>query len=141
VEALLANLTHKIYLDGQDMEVPKYQAFYNGEYYELTPIEFNANEKFLAEREYQMNYTKLKDLPFTHSSKPIVYSKLSDTKLLMKDQTLRAIGITDFFINKYTKEELVRLFPDVFELDKTKKAREENLIYEELLKEGDDDIF
>ena len=141
VEALLANLTHKIYLDGDDMEVPEYKAFYNGEYYELTPMEFNANEKFFAEREYQMNYTKLKSLPFTHDSKPVVYSKLSDTKLLIKDQTLRAIGVTDFFIDKYTKEELVRLFPDVFELDKTKKAREEYLINEELLKGGDYDIF
>jgi len=141
VEALLANLTHKIYLDGDDMEVPEYQAFYNGEYYELSPMEFNANEKFLAEREYQMNYTKLKSLPFTDDSKPVVYSKLSDTKLLIKDQNLRAIGITDFFIDKYTKEELVKLFPDVFELDKSKKAREEYLINEELLKGGDYDIF
>ena len=39
VEALLANLVHKIYLNGQDMELSKFEAYYNGEYYyKLTPI-------------------------------------------------------------------------------------------------------
>lgn len=141
VEALLANLSHKIFLDGQDMEVPKYEAYYDGEYYKLSPIEFNAYEKFLAEREYQMNYTKLKDLSFMHDSISVVYSKYSDTKLFIKDQDLQVIGTIDFFPNKYTKKELVTLFPDILELDKTEKARKEYLTVEELLEGGDYDIF
>ncbi len=121
VEALLANLTHKIYLNGQDKEVPKHHAYYNGQYYKLTPLEFDKLDKFLAEREYQMNHTKLKNLPFSHNSTPVVYSKLNDTKLLIKDQNLLAIGKMDFFIKKYKKEDLAKMFPDILKLKTIKK--------------------
>ena len=143
VEALLANLTHKIYLNGQDMKVPKYKAYYNNEYYKLTPIEFSKLDKFLAERDYQMNYTKLKDLSFFYNSIPVVYSKLSDTKLLIKDQNLRAIGEMDFFIKKYTKEDLAKLFPDILKLkDEINQSRAiEEYLRNESYKGGDYDYY
>ena len=121
VEALLANLTTKIYLNGQDMEVPKFQAFYNGMYYHLKPLEFKSFDKFFAEREYQRKYTKLKDLPFMYNSMQVVYSKLSDTKLIVKNQNLHAVGTVDFFPKKYTKKALSELFPDILKLSVSNK--------------------
>jgi len=116
VEALLANLTHRIYLDGQDMNVSQYKAYYNEAYYKLIPIEFTNYEKFSAEREYQMNYTKLKNLSFEFNSMPVIYSKLSDTKLLIKNENLKVIDKRDFFIKQYTKKELTNKFPDILKI-------------------------
>jgi len=143
VEALLANLTHKIYLNGQDMEVPKYHAYYNEQYYKLTPLEFDKIDKFLAEREYQMSHTKLKNLPFSYNSIPVVYSKLSDTKLLIKDQNLQAIGKMDYFIKKFKKDDLVKLFPDILKLeDKMNQSRAiEEYLRNESYKGGDYDYY
>ncbi|NPA11217.1 MAG: hypothetical protein GXO62_03145 [Epsilonproteobacteria bacterium] len=98
------------------MEVPKHHAYYNGEFYKLLPLEFNKLERFLAEREYQQNYTKLQKLPFFHNSMPVIYSLFSDTQLFIKDNNLEVLGKTEYFIKKYTKKYLLALFPDILEV-------------------------
>ncbi len=110
VEALLANLVHKIYLNGQDMKLSKFESYYNGEYYKLTPIEMDNSVKFLAEIEYQKNYSKLKNLPFIYKNQKVIYSRFSETELIVKDSNLKAIGKIDFIHKKFSKKELYELF-------------------------------
>jgi len=116
VEAYLANLVHKIYLNGKDMELQKFEAFYNGSYYQLTPIEVSNIEKFLVEKEFQKKYSKLKHLPFKYKGQDVIYSKFSETKLIVKDNNLKAIGKVDFILKHITKKELCDLFPDILKL-------------------------
>jgi hypothetical protein len=113
VESYIANLVYKIYLNGQDKELPKFTAYYNDKYYKLTPIEINKKEKFLAELEYQKNFSKLKDLSFKYKGKNIIYSKLSETELFIRDENLKNIDKTDFILKKYTKKELREMFSNL----------------------------
>ena len=110
VEALLANLVHKVYLNGQDRELPKFEAFYNNEYYKLFPVETNDIMKFIAEREYQMLYSKLKELSFIYNGQKVIYSKFDESKLIVKDSNLKTIGKIDFIPKKFSKKELCNLF-------------------------------
>jgi DNA helicase HerA-like ATPase len=130
IEALLANFVHKIYLNGQDMQVSEYEAVYNSEYYTLNSVEFNNKEKFEAEIEYQKNYSKLKNFSFVYENKPVIYSRFSDTKLSIKDEDFKVIGKTDFFLRPVTKEELRKKYPHLLKisnLKEYKKAREMGL--------------
>ncbi len=141
VNALLANLVHKIYLKGQDMQVPKHEAYYNGEYYKLTPLEVNKNEKFLAEYEYQKKYTKLKGkLPFKYKNKKVIYSRFNDLELLIKDENLRVIGKTEFFLRNYSKEELKNLYPDILDCPINEEIEIDEEI-DETFKQLIDEIF
>ena len=144
VEAYLANLVHKIYLNGKDMELQKFEAFYNGSYHQLTPIEISNTEKFLAEKEFQKKYSKLKHLPFKYKGQDVIYSKFSETKLIVKDNNLKAIGKVDFILKHITKKELCDLFPDILKL-KVVDARFEYMMEEYLKNEnykgGDYDYY
>ena len=128
VEALLANLVHKVYLNGQDMKLPKFEAFYNNEYYQLVPININNIMKFLAEREYQMLYSKLKELPFVYKGQKVIYSKFDDVKLLVKDSNLKTIGKVNFMLKKISKEYLINNFPIIFSLKVSSLIKEEDLL-------------
>jgi type IV secretory pathway TraG/TraD family ATPase VirD4 len=110
IDALLANLVHKIYLNGKDKEVPKYEAFYNEKYYKLNPINIDNSNKFLAEITYQKNYSKLKNLPFNYKGIPVVYSRYTDTKLTIKNMELKSIGKTKFFPKNISKNDLLKKY-------------------------------
>ena len=133
VEALLANLVHKVYLNGQDMQLPKFEAFYNNEYYKLSPIEAGNIMKFMAERKYQMLYSKLKDLPFSYKGKEVIYSKFDEFKLLVKDYNLKVIGKIDFMLKKYTKKELSEMFEFLTFKNSNEKAVETYLEIKDLI--------
>ena len=131
VEALLANLVHKIYLNGQDMKLPKFESFYNNEYYKLSPFEVSNTMKFSAERKYQKNHSKLKNLPFIYKNQAVIYSRLSETELIVKDSNLKAIGEIDFIPKKFSKQDLCELFPDLLNIKRDKTVAECCLNYEE----------
>jgi DNA helicase HerA-like ATPase len=123
IEALLANFVHKIYLNGQDMQVSEYEAVYNSEYYTLNSVEFNNKEKFEAEIEYQKNYSKLKNFSFVYENKPVIYSRFSDTKLSIKDEDFKVIGKTDFFLRPVTKEELRKKYSHLLKISNLKEYK------------------
>jgi DNA helicase HerA-like ATPase len=130
IEALLANLVHKVYLNGQDMQVPKYEAVYNDKFYKLTPINIDNSNKFLAEIEYQKNYSKLKDLPFIYNNKPVIYSRYTDVKLTIKDINLKSIGKIEFFLKKISKKNLLDKYPKLLK-SKTLTNNPYNIKYSE----------
>jgi hypothetical protein len=116
-DALLANLVHKVFLNGQDEEVPKFQALYNQKYYNLIPLEIDNISKFQAEREYQKKYSKLKNMPFIYKGMPIIYSKFSDIKLIVKNSNFEVLGKVNFFLNRVKKYELYDKYQELLKID------------------------
>jgi type IV secretory pathway TraG/TraD family ATPase VirD4 len=116
VDALLANLVHKVYLNGQDMNLPEFEAYYNNKYYKLNPVIISSKHKFIVEKEYQSKYTKLKTLPFKFKGKDVIYSKFSNTKLSVINESLTTIGKIDYYPTNFSKRDLANKFPDVLKL-------------------------
>ena len=114
IDSILANIRTKIYLDGVDMNLPKYTAYVNDEaHIKLTPLEFTSIEKFEAEYEYQKQYSKLQNNPqidFLYKNTPIIYIKHSDTTLLMKDKNFDIVGQTNYTPIQYNKNDLLKKF-------------------------------
>ena len=114
IDSILANIRTKIYLDGVDMNLPKYTAYVNDEaHIKLNPLEFTSIEKFEAEYEYQKQYSKLQNNPqidFLYKNTPIIYIKHSDTTLLMKDKNFDIMGQTNYSPIQYNKNDLLKKF-------------------------------
>jgi len=133
VDALLANLVHKVYLNGQDMELPKFMALYNEQIQKLIPLEVDKKEKFEAEREFQQKYSKLKDMPFVYNGENIIYSPFYEMKLMIKNKDLKQIGKQDFILNSITKKQLLNMYPDFLELEPKIEKIEEDIEINKIL--------
>ena len=128
IDSILANLRTQIYLDGVDMSLPKYTACVNNKHIKLQPLEFNLIQKFIAEHNFQKNYSKLKNNPhinFTYKDKDIIYVKHSNTSLLMKDKEFNILGKVKYIPMKYNKEHLLEKYSPLLE-----EPEEENDLYD-----------